>query len=161
MPRQNKMIWIRRQVSCSITAVSLGWLFWAETSLGVVSMDLVAASEAVAGLLALGAVKELGQEAGGGLMAGIVARVRKVFGSDTRSVAALEQARQDGTQAAVAELTSALAWYARRDREFAQELAGWAAQVDARGVTQRVDAGRDAYTAGRDQTILHYQRPSE
>jgi len=80
-------------------------------------VDVVAVSEAVAGLLATGAAKELGQEAGGGLVAGIVARVRKVFGSDARSVDALEQARRDGTQAAVAELAAALAWYARKDGE--------------------------------------------
>ena len=93
-------------------------------------------------------------------MTGIVARVRKVFGSDARSVDALEQARQDGGQAAVAELAAALAWYARRDEEFAQELAGWAAQAGAGGVTQNIRAGRDAYTAGRDQTVVNY-RPGE
>ncbi len=117
-------------------------------------------SEAVAGLLASGAARELGQEAGGGLAAGMLARIRKVFGADARSVDALEQARRDGTQAAVAELASALAWYARRDEAFARELAGWAAQAGAGGVTQRVEAGRDAYTAGRDQTVVNY-RPGE
>jgi len=123
-------------------------------------MDVVAVSQTVAGLLASGAARELGQEAGGGLVAGIVARVRKVFGSDARSVDALEQARRDGGQAAVAELASALAWYARRDQEFARELAGWAAQAGSGGVTQEVHAGRDAYTAGRDQTIVNY-RPGD
>jgi hypothetical protein len=87
-------------------------------------------------------VKELGEAAGGGLAAGMVARVRKVFGSDARSVAALEQARRDGGRAAVAELAVALAWYARRDEAFARELAGWAAQVGAGDVKQRVEAGR-------------------
>jgi hypothetical protein len=29
------------------------------------------------------------------------------------------------------------------------------------GVAQRVRAGRDAYTAGRDQTIINYRRPGE
>lgn len=123
-------------------------------------MDVVTVSEAVAGLLAAGGVKELGEAAGGGLVAGILARVRKVFGSDARSADTLEQARRDGTQTAVAELASALAWYARRDDAFARELAGWAAQADAGGVTQRVEAGRDAYTAGRNQTVINY-RPSE
>ncbi len=123
-------------------------------------VDVVAVSEAVAGLLASGAARELGQEAGGGLAAGMLARIRKVFGADARSVDALEQARRDGTQAAVAELASALAWYARRDEAFARELAGWAAQAGAGGVTQRVEAGRDAYTAGRDQTVVNY-RPGE
>ena len=123
-------------------------------------MDIVAVSQAVAGLLASGAAKELGQEAGGGLMAGIVARVRNVFGSDARSVDALEKASRDGTQAAVAELASALAWYARRDEAFARELAGWAKQSGAGDVRQRVDAGRDAYTAGRDQTVVNY-RPDQ
>lgn len=31
----------------------------------------------------------------------------------------------------------------------------------APGVTQQVHAGRDAYTAGRDQTVVNYRRPSE
>jgi hypothetical protein len=31
----------------------------------------------------------------------------------------------------------------------------------AGGVTQHVHAGRDAYTAGRDQTIVNYRRPGE
>ena len=117
-------------------------------------------SEAVAGLLAAGGVKELGEAAGGGLVAGMVARVRKVFGSDARSVDALEQARRDGGQVAVAELAAALAWYARRDEAFARELAGWAAQTGAGGVSQQVRAGRDAFTAGRDQTVVNY-RPAE
>ena len=93
-------------------------------------------------------------------MAGIVARVRKVFGADARSVDALEQARRDGGQTAVAELAAALAWYARRDDAFARELTGWAAQAGAGGVTQQVHAGRDAYTAGRDQTVVNYRVPA-
>ena len=31
----------------------------------------------------------------------------------------------------------------------------------APGVTQQVHAGRDAYTAGRDQTVANYRRPGE
>ena len=31
----------------------------------------------------------------------------------------------------------------------------------APAVSQQVRAGRDAYTAGRDQTVISYQRPSE
>lgn len=123
-------------------------------------MDVVAMSEAVAGLLAAGGLRELGEAAGGGLVAGIIARVRTVFGADARSVDALERAREDGGQPAVAELAAALAWYARHDQEFAAELATWAAQVSAGGVTQHVDAGRDAYTAGRDQAVVNY-RPGE
>jgi hypothetical protein len=33
--------------------------------------------------------------------------------------------------------------------------------ADAPGVTQQVHAGRDAYTAGRDQTVFNYRRPGE
>ena len=33
--------------------------------------------------------------------------------------------------------------------------------ASAPGVTQQVRAGRDAYTAGRDQTIVNYQRGGE
>jgi len=117
-------------------------------------------SEAVAGLLAAGGVKELGEAAGGGLAAGIIERVRKVFGSDARSVDALERTGQ-GEPGAVTELASALAWYARQNQAFAQELAGWAAQGGVGGVTQQVRAGRDAYTAGRDQTVTNYRQPGE
>ena len=107
-------------------------------------MDVAVVAEAVAGLLAAGGVKELGEAAGGALVAGIIERVRKVFGSDARSVDALERARQ-GEPGAEAELASALAWYARRDQVFAEELVAWAAQAGAGGVTQHVRAGRDAY----------------
>jgi hypothetical protein len=31
----------------------------------------------------------------------------------------------------------------------------------AGGVTQQVHAGRDAYVAGRDQTVVNYRRPGE
>jgi hypothetical protein len=122
-------------------------------------VDVALVSETVAGLLAAGGAKELGEAAGGGLVAGIVKRVRKVFGSDGRSVDALERAGRDGSAAAVAELASALAWYAARDRAFAEDLAAWAAQAGAGGVKQQVSAGRDAYVAGRDQTIVNYRRP--
>jgi hypothetical protein len=33
--------------------------------------------------------------------------------------------------------------------------------ASAPGVTQHVRAGRDAYTAGRDQTIVNYRRPGD
>jgi hypothetical protein len=126
---------------------------------GVV-VDVAVVSEAVAGLLAAGGIKELGEAAGGGLVAGIIERVRKVFGSDRRSVDALERAQRDEPEA-VAELASALAWYARQDQGFAEELAAWAAQAWAGGVTQQVHAGRDAYVAGRDQTVTNYRSPVE
>jgi hypothetical protein len=123
-------------------------------------VDVAVVSEAVAGLLAAGGVKELGESAGGGLATGIAERVRKVFGSDARSVDALDRAQQDQPGAA-AELASALAWYARRDQVFADELATWAAEAETGGVTQRVRAGRDVYAAGRDQTVINYQHPGE
>ncbi len=56
-------------VGCSVTAVSLRRVARADCPWGWV-VDVVAVSEAVAGLLATGAAKELGQEAGGGLVAG-------------------------------------------------------------------------------------------
>ena len=118
-------------------------------------MDLILAATAVARLLSSGAARQAGAEAGSGLVAAIVARVRKLFGADARSVDALEQAR-GGSSAAVSELASALAWYAQRDQAFANELIRWAAQAGSRsgGVTQHIHAGRDAYTAGGDQTII-------
>jgi hypothetical protein len=123
-------------------------------------VDIAVVAEAVAGLLAAGGVKELGETAGGGLAAGIMKRVRKVFGSDARSVDTLERAQRD-EPGAVAELASALAWYARQDQGFAEELAAWAAQAGAGGVAQHIRAGRDAYAAGRDQMVINYRRPRE
>jgi hypothetical protein len=122
-------------------------------------VDIAVVSKAVAGLLAGGGVKELGEAVGGGMVAGIVERVKKVFGSDARAADTLERARRDEPGAA-AELASALEWYARRDQAFADELAGWAAQAGG-GVTQQIHAGRDAYVAGRDQTITNYRQPGE
>ena len=119
-------------------------------------VDVAGVSEAVAGLLAAGGVRELGEAAGGALVAGITDRVRRVFGSDARSVDALEQARRDGSAAAVAELASALAWYAGREQAFADELANWASQAGVGGVSQYVRAGRDAYAAGGDQTVINH-----
>jgi hypothetical protein len=124
-------------------------------------IDVVMVSAAVARLLASGGAKELGEATGGGLAAGIIDRVKKVFGSDARSVDALERTRA-GEQGAVAELASALTWYARQNQAFAQELAGWAAQAGTGGgVTQQVSAGRDAYVAGRDQTVRNSRLPGE
>jgi hypothetical protein len=123
-------------------------------------MDVAVVSEAVAGLLAAGGIKELGEAAGGGLVGGIIERVKKVFGSDARSVDALERTRQ-GELGAVGELAVALAWYARRDEAFAVELATWAAQTGNGGVTQQIRAGRDAYAAGRDQSVVNCRRPGE
>jgi hypothetical protein len=122
-------------------------------------MDLTLAAMAVAKLLASGASKELGAEAGGGLVTGIIQRVRAVFGSDARSADALEHAQQNSSAAAIQELSSALAWYAQRDQAFAADLMRWAAQAPQARVTQEVHAGRDAYVAGRDQTI--FKRPEE
>ena len=127
--------------------------------MGVV-VDVAAVSEAVAGLLAAGGVKELGEAAGGSLVAGIIERVKKVFGSDARSVDALERAQRD-EPGAVAELASALAWYARQNQAFAEELAAWAAQAGTGGVTQHLRAGRDAYAAGQNQTVINYRHPGE
>jgi hypothetical protein len=126
-------------------------------------MDMVAVTEAVAGIVAAGGVKELAESAGGGLAGGIVKRIRAVFGSDARSVDALDRAQQHATAAAVRDLASALAWYAQRDGEFAGELEGWAASTEARTVNQRVFAGRDAYVSAGDQTIevRNYSKPAE
>jgi hypothetical protein len=121
-------------------------------------VDVTAVSEAVALLLATGGVKELGEAAGGGVAGGIIDRVRRVFGADARSADALEQA-QRGAPGAVAELASALAWYARRDESFASELAGWAAQARDSTVVQQIHADRDAYVAGVTQIINNYGQP--
>lgn len=126
-------------------------------------MDVVAVTEAVAGVVAAGGVKELAESAGGGLVAGMVKRIRSVFGSDARSVDALAQAQQQPTPAAVRDLASALAWYAHRNQEFAKELEGWAAWAKPVTVNQHVFAGRDAFVSARDQTIevTNYRKPAE
>ena len=123
-------------------------------------VDVVMVSEAVAGLLAVGGVKELGEAAGGGLVAGIIDRVKKVFGSDARSVDALERT-QAGDKGAVGELASALAWYAGRKPGIRGRAGGVGGPGDTGGgVTQQVRAGRDAYTAGRDQTVTNPGSPA-
>lgn len=126
-------------------------------------MDVVAVTEAVAGIVAAGGVKELAESAGGGLAAGMVKRIRSVFGSDARSVDTLEQAQQQPTSAAVRDLASALAWYAQRDQEFAKELESWAASAKPVVVNQQVFAARDAFVSARDQTIevANYRKPAE
>jgi hypothetical protein len=123
-------------------------------------MDLLAASETVAALLASGAAKQLGEDAGSGMAAGIVTRVRKVFGSDARSVDALEKVCRDD-HVATRDLAEALVWYAQRDQAFATELIRWAAQAPTGEVAQRVHAKRDAYTAGRDQTVINHRQSDD
>jgi hypothetical protein len=106
-------------------------------------------------------VQALAEGAGGGLVAGIVKRIHGVFGSDARSVDALEQAWKQATPTAVRDLASALAWYAQRDQEFARELEDWAASARPGTVSQRVFSGRDSYVAVGDQTITNYRAPGE
>lgn len=101
-----------------------------------------------------------GQAAESGLVPAIVGRVRAMFGSDERSVDALDRALRKEPGAAE-ELASALAWFARRDQAFAYELAAWAAQAPSDGITQHVRAGRDVYAAGRDQSVINYRRRDE
>lgn len=124
-------------------------------------MDLVAMSETVAGMLATGAVEEAGATAASGVMARIARQIRSVFGEDHRAVQSLDQVA-DGRGGAdgVRDLASALRWYAERNEVFAAELRDWAAS--ARSVTvQRVEAGRDAFVAGRDQTVISRYRPGK
>jgi hypothetical protein len=129
-------------------------------ALSGVVVDIAVVSEAKAGVLAAGGAKELGEAAGGGLVAAIIERVRKVFGSDAWAVDALERMQRD-EPGAEAELASALAWYAHRDQAFADDLAAWAAQASPGEVSQHVRAGRDAYIAGRDQITTNYPQPGE
>lgn len=113
-------------------------------------------------MAATGAVSGLGESAALGVVARIRERVRGVFGSDARSVDALERAVADPSDERLEELASALAWYARRDEEFAGELAGWVREYAPAGpVVQNVRAGRDAYTAGRDMTVNQQPEAAE
>lgn len=122
-------------------------------------MDIAVVSQTVAGMLA-GEGNKPGQAAEGALVPVIVGRVRTMFGTDARSVDALDQTLRDEPEA-VEELAKALTWFARRDQGFAYELAAWAAQAPASGITHHVRAGRDAYVAGRDQSVINYRRRDE
>jgi hypothetical protein len=124
-------------------------------------MDIDAAAQAVSLFLASEASKGLAEEAGKGLAVAVAQKVRRVFGADRRSVDALEQATRGDSSVAVAELAAALRWYAQRDSEFAMELMNWARENGSPSIHQKVRAGRDAYTAGRDQTFIRHQRSSE
>jgi hypothetical protein len=124
-------------------------------------VDIDTAAYGVSLLLASAAGKELAQEAGKSLAEGVVERIRRVFGSDRRAIDALEQATKGDTSGAIEELTAALRWYAERDSEFATELMRWAEENRLTAVHQQIAAGRDAYTAGRDQTIIGQQRSSD
>jgi hypothetical protein len=125
-------------------------------------VDVVAVSEAVALIAATGGVSGLGESAALGVVARIRDRVRRVFGSDTRSADALERAVENPSEGQVRELASALAWYARNDEDFASELAGWAQEYGPSGtVVQNVRANRDAYTAGRDMTVNQWPDATE
>ncbi|TYB49541.1 hypothetical protein [Actinomadura chibensis] len=117
-------------------------------------MDLVALSEAAAALVAAGATGAA-QTAGEQATTGMLQRIRSVFRGDARATESLEEAASTGDETAVQELAESLRWYARRDEEFAAELERWAGG-HVQQVTQNVIAARDAYTAGRDQTVTNY-----
>ena len=130
---------------------------------GVIRVDVAAASQAVAVMAASGAVSGLSESAALSVVGGIRKRVREVFGSDDRSVSALEDAIQNPAKdGRVRELAATLAWYARRDGVFAGELAGWAQQYTlSSSVVQNVLPGRDGFTAGRDMTVNYRHDSSE
>ncbi|CND88784.1 Uncharacterised protein [Mycobacterium tuberculosis] len=118
-------------------------------------MDLVAVSEATAALVAAGAAGAMGEQAATGMLE----RIRNVFRGDARATGSLEEAAAGGDETAMQELAESLRWYARRDEEFAADLERWAAAHSE--VTQNVRAGRDAYVAGRDQTVTHHHGASD
>ncbi|WP_433375990.1 hypothetical protein [Streptosporangium sp. CA-115845] len=122
-------------------------------------MDIAAVSSAVALMAAGGAVTTMGEQVALELIERIRARVRSIFGSDERSAETLDQAIEEpGDEGRIRSLAEALSWYARRDEEFAGELAGWARDHPApASLVQNMHAGRDAYAAGRDMTVN--QRP--
>jgi hypothetical protein len=122
---------------------------------GAAMVDVVpVVSETVAGMLVGGGSGEPSAAADGGLPAKIAERVKEVFGAgDRRSADALARTRQ-GEQGAIAELGSALAWYARHDQTFAGELVTWADQAGSTGqVDQRAHTVQDANPAGAGQIL--------
>ncbi|MBW8482062.1 hypothetical protein [Actinomadura parmotrematis] len=120
-----------------------------------------AAVEAVATIVATGAISGLGEQAALGVVARLRDRVKAAFGSDRRSAQDLELAIAEPSDDRIRALVSALVWHARENRDFARELAGWAAEYrpPQAPLTQHIHAARDAYTSGRDMTV--HQRPEE
>jgi hypothetical protein len=110
-------------------------------------------SETVAEMLADGGSEEPGAATDGGLTAKITERVKEVFGADPRSADALDRTRQ-GQQGAIAELASALTWYARHNQTFAGELVTWADQARSAGHNnQPTRTAGDANPAGTGQML--------
>jgi hypothetical protein len=118
-------------------------------------VDVEAISSAVALIAATGAVSGMSESAALGVVGRVRERIRVVFGGDPRSENALDRALEEpGDESRVRELAAALVWHARQDEVFRGELAGWGRQwVTEDSVTQNVQAGRDAYTAGRDLMV--------
>jgi NAD(P)-dependent dehydrogenase (short-subunit alcohol dehydrogenase family) len=119
---------------------------------------MTAVVEAVALMAATGAVSGIGEKTALDVVRHVRHRIRVVFGGDERSVNALDVAVADpADEDHIGQLVSALAYYAKRDEAFRDELARWTSDYapDA-SVTQTVKAGRDAYTAGRDMTIRQH-----
>lgn len=118
-------------------------------------MDVAGVSEAVASIAATGAIQGLSEDGARSLVERIRARITAAFTGDNRSTAALTDAVDDPEDPVrLARLADALAWYAEQDPDFGSELADWAGRhAPARAVNQRIEAGRDAYTAGRDMTV--------
>ncbi|MEV8633803.1 tetratricopeptide repeat protein, partial [Streptosporangium sp. NPDC051023] len=115
-------------------------------------MDVGATAAAVAIIAGTGAGTGLGEKAALTLVGTIRARIRAVFGADTRSVDVLEQVQeQPEDDNRIRVLAAALAWYAWRDPQFATELEGWTEKHAPPGsVIQQMIADRDIYVAGHD-----------
>ncbi|MEY9932454.1 hypothetical protein ABH926_007105 [Catenulispora sp. GP43] len=117
-------------------------------------MDAASAAETVAFLVAGGAVHGLSGEAAVEAVSAIRTRIREIFKHDHRAVDVLERVEVQGADPVrLADLASAIRWHAERDPQFAAELVGWAT-LGAAPVVQNVHAQRDAFVAGRDQTVI-------
>jgi hypothetical protein len=118
-------------------------------------MDIVAVSEAVALMAATGAVSGLSEHAAVDMAARIRNKIRAVFNGDARSLDSLTRAVEDPTdQNRIRELAAAMAWYAQRDHLFANEMTTGTQEFSPTwSVSQKIRAGQDAYTAGRDMTV--------
>ncbi|WP_329260723.1 hypothetical protein OG417_24940 [Actinoallomurus sp. NBC_01490] len=114
-------------------------------------MDLAILAETTAALVATGAAQGVGEHVATSAFSGMVRRIREVFRADRRALQSLDETVATGDETAARDLTAALRWYAERDETFAADLDRWAGS----GVAQQVRAGRDAYVAGRDQTVTH------
>jgi len=121
-------------------------------------MDILEACEAVATIIATGALQGLGEAAAHNITSQIVTRIRKIFSGNLQSTSTLNTVLANRCYANyIGSLAEILHQHAEMNHEFSAELIEWANKYAPHTTTtiQKVRARRDAYTAGRNITIVH------